>query len=152
MPALAPAFLILLCLTGGAFLALQGPLLARLGFYAGGPLQAAIVAFTVGLTALVVVTLAQGLSLPRLESLKAMPLWVWASGLIGTAMLLLTLHAVPKIGVAPFVAASVTGQLLSAVALDHFGAFGIIERPLSVKAVLGAGLLIAGMLLIVTRD
>jgi transporter family-2 protein len=151
MPLLSYAFLLTICFTGGAFLAAQGPILARLGAYAGGPFQAAIVAFTVGLSVLIVVTLAQGLSMPRIEGLKAMPLWVWASGLIGTVMLMVTLYAVPRIGVAPFVACSVTGQLASAVVLDHVGAFGVDERPVSLRVLLGVSLLLAGMLLIVLR-
>lgn len=131
MPVLGQFALLAVCFTGGAFLAAQGPILNRLGFYAGGAFQAAIVAFAVGLSVLVAVTLAQGQTLPRLDGLKGMPLWVWASGLIGTVMLMITLYAVPRIGVAPFVACSVSGQLAAAVLLDHIGAFGVAERPVS---------------------
>jgi uncharacterized membrane protein YdcZ (DUF606 family) len=50
-----------------------------------------------------------------------LPAWVWAGGLIGTAMGLLTFRAVPRIGVATFPVAVVCGQSVAALAFDHIG-------------------------------
>ncbi|KZD12071.1 DMT family transporter [Oceanibaculum pacificum] len=144
------ALLVLATLAAGALLAAQGPILSRLAFYVGGPIQAAIVAFSIGLTALLAVCLLSGAGLPKAGGLVRMPAWVWAGGLIGTALLVLTLHAVPRIGVSLFVAAVVCGQLAGAMAYDHFGAFGLALRPVGLRDMAGLGLLLGGLALIAT--
>lgn len=141
------AALLLAALAAGAALAAQGPLLARVAAWTGGPLQAAIVAFTIGLGALVLAAAATG-ALPRPAALARMPAWLGLFGLIGTALLLLTLHAVPRLGVAPFAAAVLTGQLVAALAYDHFGALGMPVRPVGAAQLAGAALLLAGLALI----
>lgn len=145
MPAAA---LVVLALLAGALLAAQGPILTKLAQYAGGPVQAAIVAFTIGLVALTAVCLLSGGALPRPAGIARMPVWVWAGGLIGTSLLVLTLYAVPRIGVTAFAAAVVCGQLVAARAYDHFGAFGLELRRVGVWDTAGVVLLFAGLLLI----
>jgi len=54
----------------------------------------------------------------------------------------------PRIGIAVFVAAVVTGQLLGSVALDHIGAFGAAPRPIDVGRGAGIVALILGIVLI----
>jgi len=143
----APVF-VALALVAGALLAAQGPILARLAVHAGGPIQAAIVAFAIGLTALVAVCLLTGGALPRPSGVLRMPIWVWAGGLIGTSLLVLTLLAVPRIGVTTFAAAVVCGQLVAALAYDHTGAFGLELRRIEPRDLAGVALLIAGLVLI----
>lgn len=147
----APVFVVL-ALVAGALLAAQGPILARLALYAGGPIQAAIVAFSIGLAALLAVCLLTGGTLPRPAGIVRMPPWVWAGGLIGTGLLVLTLHAVPRIGVTTFAAAVVCGQLVAALAYDHVGAFGLELRRVDLRDLAGVGLLLAGLLLIAGHD
>jgi transporter family-2 protein len=77
-----------------------------------------------------------------------MPVWVWAGGLIGTSLLVLTLLAVPRIGVTSFVAAVVCGQLVATLAYDHFGAFGMELRPVGPRDMAGVVFLLAGLAMI----
>ena len=143
----APVF-VALALVAGALLAAQGPILARLAVYAGGPIQAAIVAFAVGLTALVTLCLLTGGTLPLPSGVLRKPIWVWAGGLIGTSLLVLTLLAVPRIGVTTFAAAVVCGQLVAALAYDHTGAFGLELRRIELRDLAGVAFLIAGLVMI----
>jgi transporter family-2 protein len=145
-----PALLLAGALAGAA-LAAQGPILNRLAAFAGGPIQAAMVAFAIGLAALTLACLAAGAPLPRPGAVARMPLWLWASGLIGTALLLLTLHAVPRTGVAPFTAAVLSGQVLAALLWDRIGLLGLAARPLGAREALGAALLLAGLFLLARR-
>lgn len=145
MPALA---LIAMALVAGALLAAQGPILARLAVHAGGPIQAAIVAFGIGLVALLTVCLLSGGALPRPGGIIRMPIWVWAGGLIGTSLLVLTLYSVPRIGVTTFAAAVVCGQLIAALAYDHTGAFGMELRRIGLRDVAGVVFLLAGLVMI----
>jgi transporter family-2 protein len=38
--------------------------------------------------------------------------------------------------------------MAAAITLDHFGAFGLAQHPISISRLLGAALLIAGVILI----
>ena len=136
---------VLLGLAAGALLAAQGPIFVRSAGYLGGPVQAATLAFAVGLCALLSLCFLTGGGLPKAEGMTRMPAWLWAGGLIGTTMVLLTLYAVPRVGVATFIAAVVCGQLLAAMAYDHVGAFGLELRRLDLWDLGGAVLLLAGL-------
>ena len=91
-------WLVLLAFAAGALLSAQGPILTRIAFHAGGPIQAATVAFAIGLCVLLAAGILAGTGVPRLGDVMRMPVWLWAGGLIGTGLLLLTLYAVPRIG------------------------------------------------------
>ena len=67
-----------------------------------------------------------------------------ASGaIVAVAILLL-----PALGAATLFALVIAGQVLAAVTLDHFGAFGLTPHPISTARLAGAALLIAGVILI----
>jgi len=54
----------------------------------------------------------------------------------------------PSLGAATLIALVVTGQMATAITLDHFGAFGLASHPVNLSRLAGAGLLIAGVILI----
>jgi transporter family-2 protein len=54
----------------------------------------------------------------------------------------------PRLGAATVVAAIVLGQMLASAAFDHLGLFGLARHPMTPARLIGAGLLIAGVVLI----
>ncbi len=54
----------------------------------------------------------------------------------------------PVTGALPFFILVVAGQLLGAMAMDHWGAFGLSVREVSPLRVLGFGLVLAGAVLV----
>lgn len=141
-PVVAAAFL------AGALLAAQGPIYGRLTGFAGGPVPAAIFAFATALVFLLAAAAVTGQGLPRAAGILKMPGWLWLGGLIGASMVLMTMFAVPRIGVGLFIGAVVAGQLLAAMAYDHTGAFGIEVRRAGLREIGGAALMLAGLALI----
>ncbi len=139
--------LVLISLAAGALLAAQAPIFARSADHAGGPVQAAILAFAVALSALLLIGFSTGVGLPRAGVLR-MPVWLWTGGLIGMAVVLLSIHAVPRIGTGSFVSAIVCGQLIAALFYDHIGAFGMETRRIGLSELAGVALLLAGVYLI----
>lgn len=135
----------------GALVAAQGPIFARMAVHAGGPLQTAFIAFGLGLLTIVLLNLAAGSSIPSPAQLRTAPAWTWAGGIIGALMVLLSIIAIPRLGVGTFMTAVICGQLLAAILFDHFGAFGLATRSVDMTVLTGAALLLAGAWLIMHR-
>ena len=76
------------------------------------------------------------------------PWWAWCGGLVGVAFVTIALLAVPRLGAGTFSAAILAGQLLGALALDHFGWLGLPQNSLTPARIGGALLLLAGVWLI----
>jgi transporter family-2 protein len=131
-------------LGGGALLATQAPINARLARAAGDPVLAATISFAVGFAALGAAAALRGVA-PDAARLAAAPWWVWTGGLLGACFVLASVWTAPALGVLTLTAAVVMGQLLAALALDAVGAFGLPVQPvgwrrLAAVALVGAGL------------
>jgi transporter family-2 protein len=54
----------------------------------------------------------------------------------------------PRIGAATYIALIVAGQLLTSVTFDHFGVLGLTRHPITRVRVLGAVMLLVGVVLV----
>jgi bacterial/archaeal transporter family-2 protein len=141
------AFL-LLALLCGVLLPMQAGINARLRGGLGHPLLAALVSFLVGSAALALVALAARVPLPLEAKTGRLPWWAWMGGLLGAVYVALIIVLVPRLGAATLIAAVVAGQLASSLLLDHFALVGYAHHPVNVWRVLGAALLLVGVILI----
>jgi bacterial/archaeal transporter family-2 protein len=87
-------------------------------------------------------------TLPPLTVAAASNWWAWTGGLFGAIYIAISILLVPRLGAATFVALLVAGQMLSSLAFDHYGLFGIVQHAAGPARLLGAVLLIAGVVLI----
>lgn len=140
-----------LAVMAGLIIATQGPVYARMTLGLGGALQTVLLAFSTAVVVLLAVFALSGTALPRLEAIKALPLWVWLGGVMGICVVLMSILAIPRIGVAGYLAAAVAGQLVASLLFDQFGAFGLVQRAVTPGALLGAALVLGGAALIVFR-
>ncbi len=134
-------------LLGGALLSIQSPLNAMLGRAVGSPVNAALISFLVGTTALSVVALVQRAA-PDSSATRALPSYAWVGGLCGAVFVTAATYAAPRIGVATMLTLAVASQLGMAVALDHAGAFGITPHPVSGGRIAGLVLVILGAIVV----
>ncbi len=144
------AWLVALILAAGAVLPLQALVNARLGGVMGSALTAAFLSFLVGTVALglLMVTLAGRQSWPTPGNIAATQPWMWVGGLMGALLVFVAAFATPRTGAALLIALIVTGQMLTSVVLDHFGVLIEEARPLTLWRVLGASLIVAGVVMI----
>lgn len=138
---------IALALLTGAGVAVQALINARLRIVLGGPLWAAIGQFVVGLVLLAVLALATRQAAPTLAAVPRAPWWVWTGGAFGATFIVTSIVLTPKMGTAVTLASITVGQMLTALVLDHYGWLGGPVIRLSPLRLLGAGLLLAGILL-----
>jgi transporter family-2 protein len=120
----------------------------RLGLVVGNPFVAALISFLAGTVALIgVVGISSG-GMPRLPPVAQIDWYLYSGGLLGAVFVTVVLALVPKIGPANVVAATIFGQLVMALVLDHFGILGMPKNPVTAVRLLGACLLVLGTWLI----
>jgi bacterial/archaeal transporter family-2 protein len=134
----------------GAGLTVQVGMNATVRLASGSAVLAAIVNFVVGLTALVVVALASGARWAPGSS-ATIPAWAWFGGLLGAVYVASTTVLGPRLGAAALLAFTLAGQMLAALIVDHYGVIGFPQSPVTPSRLLGAALLVAGVLLIMRR-
>ena len=138
-------------LLGGIGLSLQSAMNTRLKDATHSPVVSALISFAVGGAALAILALLGVLGRGRIPAFHSLPAWAWLGGLMGAFYVTFVVLAVPRIGTALVVGASVLGQLGAALALDTFGWLGVPRLPLSPTRIAGAVLLLAGVLLMQWR-
>ena len=129
----------------GVLGAVQATVNGRLGTVMGSPLAAALVSFAVGFAGLVLINLALR-NRPR-PSGRA-PWWSFLGGLIGAGFVFSVAYVTPILGTSLAISATLLGQITGGLALDHFGAFGFPPRRLSRRRLLGAALVLVGVILV----
>jgi transporter family-2 protein len=85
---------------------------------------------------------------PPGSAVRSTEWWNWVGGPLGALIVLAGATLVRHLGAAPFIALVVGGQLLCSVLLDHFALMGLKEQPITPGRVLGAVLVVAGVVCI----
>jgi transporter family-2 protein len=141
-------YLYVLALGAGVSVATQQVLNGSLRTSLGSPAWAGFFSYLGGLLTMIVVLFALGEHVPSWRTVAATPWWAWGGGLLGGVFILLAILLLPSLGAATLIALVVAGQMLATITLDHFGLFGLAQHPVSLSRLLGAALLIAGVVLI----
>jgi transporter family-2 protein len=138
---------ILLVLLAGGMIALQAPTNVMLSKAGGSPVLAALISFAVGTAALFVAWLASG-NRPGLAPFGALPWYAWIGGVYGAIYVAVAAYAAPRIGLASLITIGIAGQIVMALWLDHVGALGLLRQPVSGTRIVGALLVVAGVVLV----
>ena len=138
---------VVMALLTGVVIAVQTGINSQLRAFLASPLQAVFVSFMVG-TVVVALTLVAKREPPPLAKWASMPWWMWVGGLCGLFIVSTNIIVVPRLGAALLTSLAIAGQLTTALALDHYGAFGFPVHHISAPRVAGAVLLLAGVVLI----
>ena len=137
-------FFLFLALCVGGVLPIQGAINAHLGKSLNHPLQATFISFFGAIIVLLVLLVALNPPLPSVAQLKSTPAFYYTGGIYGVLFVTTILMLAPHIGIANTLVATIIGQLIVSVFLDHFGVFGLLRHPLNGFRLLGcAGLLVS---------
>ncbi|MBR0374640.1 MAG: DMT family transporter [Mogibacterium sp.] len=131
----------------GAALPVQTSVNTRLGKHLASPYLATLVSFTGGAlaAALLLILTGEGFGID-FASYAAEPFWMWLGGFFGFILVTCNILAMPVIGSVQTVIFSVLAQILSGIVIDHFGAFRGEVIPATAFRVLGAALVVAGVM------
>jgi bacterial/archaeal transporter family-2 protein len=139
---------LLLTILAGALLPIQTGVNLQLRGLIGHPLTAALVSFIVGAIGLAVASVVARAPLTLGGAWSRSEWWHWAGGLLGAVYIVGTIVLAPRLGAATFVAALVAGQMFMSLVIDHYGWVGFAEHAVSPLRVLGALLVVGGVLLV----
>lgn len=136
--------LILVVFATGVAIAFQPMINAGLAANVGNPLSAALISVTVTYVFFVAAVLWFRAPSYLAITFKSVPPWAYLGGVIGACIVFAGIMAIPKLGVATAIALLIAGQLTGSMLADHYGLFGMAERPLSFGRVSGAVMLFLG--------
>lgn len=140
---------LLLTLAAGFAVASQAGINATLRQHLGHPIWAGLVSFAVGTLAIAAVTLLLRPAWPAwAAAAAAAPWWAWTGGLLGAFFVVTALVVAPRLGAATLVAVVVAGQIAASLILDHYGAIGFPQHSVNPMRLLGAALLVSGVVLV----
>lgn len=140
--------LALFALAAGICIPTQAGINTQLSLWTRSPVLAATVSFLVGSLVLLGYALAARLPLPAWRSALEQPWWLWSGGVLGAFFVAVTIYLAPRLGATNMLAWVLAGQMLAALALDHFGALGYPLHPLSLGRAVGVLLLIGGAFMV----
>ena len=140
--------LALLAIVAGVSVVVQQVLNANLRASLGSPSWAAFISYLVGALTMFGVLFATREPWLSTAAIAKSPPWSWTGGIFGTIYIVVSILLLPHLGAATVVALLVTGQMLGAMAFDHYGLFGLTQHPFDLFRLTGALLLIVGVVLI----
>jgi bacterial/archaeal transporter family-2 protein len=142
-----PGVAIALTACAGGLVAMQAPINSKLG-KAAGTFAAASISFLIGTAILIAITAVSGKGVD-LAAASKLPWYYFTGGALGAAYVTTVLVSVRTLGAGGVTAATIAGQLTTAVVLDRVGVLGLPEKQVTVGRVAGVALLAAGVFLIV---
>ena len=141
----------LLAAAGGALIAVQAPVNARLRLALDSPVGSALVSFAAGTVVLAAATLAAGDVGRVVSGLGGGPWWAYIGGACGAVFVFATLTTTPRVGVTATFVAVIVGQVAAAGLIDHFGWLGVRATAFSAQRGVALALLLASLVLLL-RD
>lgn len=139
---------IVIALFLGAGLSTQAGVNSSLRTALGHPMHATIVNFLVGIVLVFAAAVAIGLRTPAPANFSRSSPWMYLGGVLGAIYVLGSTALAPRLGAATLMALIVTGQLIAATIIDHNGWLGFAGHPATPTRLVGALLLVGGVVLI----
>ncbi len=138
---LALAVVILLGLLGGVAVGLQSPVAGAMSQRVGGIASSFIVHVGGAFISGALLLLRGG---ERIGAWRSLSWYMLGAGAFGVVLYLTLSQTFPRLGATAALILIILGQLVTGVAIDHFGLFGGVMRPLDAGRVGGLLLVIAG--------
>ena len=140
--------LMLAAFVTGALVPLQLAFNGQLGGVTRNAFTASLIVFLIGSAVLTLIVLVTRPALPSAGTLASAPPTVWLGGAIATVYIVAIVVLTPRLGVGLTTALILVGQIVTALALDHFGAFGNPQHTLDLGRIIGLALMVGGIVLI----
>lgn len=132
----------------GVSIGLQAAMNAQLGVILKSPLLSAVTTFIVASICLTLVAFFSEKIVTEVQTLQSVPWYLWFAGCLSAFGVASFYFLIPKMGVGPMMSFALTGQLVTAVALSHFGLFELPVKTISATKIAGLIAMVIGILLV----
>ncbi|HVY64759.1 MAG TPA: DMT family transporter [Gammaproteobacteria bacterium] len=141
-----------MAIVSGALIPVQAASNAALARAIGANVPfAALTLFAVATLATAAAVAVSGKGFPDAAALKTAPWWSYSGGFIVAFYVFTITFLSPRLGVGTAIALVVTGQILAALTIDHFGLMRSLVFHLTPARVAGAALMILGAFIALKR-
>ncbi len=138
-----PIAVILLSLLVGSLLSIYLPMNSMVSKHLGSAITANITFFLMALVTSVALFAVWGDN-ATLARLKSVPAYLYLTGFVSAFIVLATTYLIPHLGVRRFFILTISGQILTAMVVSHYGLLATPTDPLSAKKIIGAALVVLG--------
>lgn len=128
----------------GAVYSIYLPMNSALSRHIGSPLAANIAFFTIALLATVLLFLTRGQFDPIFK-LASAPSYLFIPGVLSAFIILDLTFLIPILGPRKTFILTISGQVLTAMLVGHFGVFNLPRDPITIRKIIGVLLLLAGV-------
>ncbi len=136
-----------MAITAGACIAIQAAMNAELGVALNSSIKATGYAFLTSFLMVALVVAVQPQPLPD-NLLERVPWYSWFSFIFSVLGVGSLYYLIPKMGVGNLMSYALSGQVLLAMIISHYGLFSSPIKLMTVSKLIGAGFLITGIVLI----
>jgi bacterial/archaeal transporter family-2 protein len=138
--------LLVIGLLGGVAVGLQSPIAGAMSARVGGAASSFIVHLSGAIISGLLLLLRGGENITQWRTLSW---YMLGSGAFGVVLYLTLSYTLPRAGATIAVLCIIVGQLVTGIAIDTFGLFGVVPRPLDGVRLLGLAMVLGGTYLIV---
>jgi transporter family-2 protein len=143
---------IILALITGALIPVQASTNAAFSKSTGNPYVTGVMVLLIGLIAALIFITISRTRIPSIAQFKNAPLYSYTGGLIVCTYVIMITVITPKLGVGNAIGLIVTGQIICAVIIDHFGLLGATVRKVDLSRLMGALMMIGGIYLVMKKQ
>ena len=143
------ALILLPCMAifAGALIPVQAAANASLSKSIDSVLYSALILFVVGLAFISSFLIINRVPFPSMGAFTTAPVYSYVGGLIVATYVLSITYLAPRMGVGNAICFIVTGQIIVAVLIDHFGLLGAAASAINIRRCAGITLMITGLFL-----
>jgi transporter family-2 protein len=137
-----------LALAAGVSFVFQQAVNSNLRAEIGSPWWAGFVSYAGGTLAMLIMAVLLRENLPSTEMVQRSSWLSWTGGFFGAVYIAISILLLPRLGAATVIALLVSGQMIGSMVFDQYGLLGVPVHGLSAARIVGAVLLITGVVLV----
>ncbi len=131
----------------GALTSVETGMNAKLTSTLGGPWWPSLLFSAISVLCLIIASAFVAGPFPT-GQIGAAPWWAWAGGIVSALYIMSMLIAPRLLGAGLFTGLTVTAAVMASIALDHFGLVGFPVHAAGIGRLLGAALMVTGIILV----